>query len=107
MTGYVSSGLFPCFFPNIVYYLVWGLTIYFYIIYVFPTKLVHLCLLTTIPFAPCEGRNYGYAKYANKESAMKAIQMLHGQNLSGQRIKVLEAEPPKGGEDGPTKKQKV
>jgi phosphopantetheinyl transferase (holo-ACP synthase) len=53
------------------------------------------------------GRNYGYAKYATKESAMKAIQTLHGQNLSGQRIKVLEAEPPKSNDDGPAKKQKV
>ncbi|KAK7110500.1 RNA-binding protein 45-like [Littorina saxatilis] len=52
------------------------------------------------------GRNYGYAKFANKEAAMRAIQTLHGQNLSGQRIKVLEAEPPKG-DDGPAKKQKV
>lgn len=60
-----------------------------------------------ISLSPAVGRNYGYAKYANKESAMKAIQTLHGQNLSGQRIKVLEAEPPKGGDDGPTKKQKV
>ncbi|ESP01921.1 hypothetical protein LOTGIDRAFT_92684, partial [Lottia gigantea] len=41
------------------------------------------------------GRNYGYAKYATKEDAMRAIQSLHGQNLAGQRIKVLEAEPPK------------
>ncbi|XP_076461498.1 RNA-binding protein 45-like [Babylonia areolata] len=44
------------------------------------------------------GRNYGYAKYTSKESAMKAIQTLHGQILAGQRIKVLEAEPPKGSE---------
>ncbi|ESO84441.1 hypothetical protein LOTGIDRAFT_100393, partial [Lottia gigantea] len=44
------------------------------------------------------GRNYGYAKYATKEDAMRAIQSLHGQNLAGQRIKVLEAEPPKSGE---------
>jgi len=26
---------------------------------------------------------------------MKAIQVLHGQNLAGNRLKVLEAEPPK------------
>ncbi|KAK6166627.1 hypothetical protein SNE40_023275 [Patella caerulea] len=44
------------------------------------------------------GRNYGYAKYAKKENAMRAIQNLHGQNLAGQRVKVLEAEPPKSGE---------
>ncbi|KAK7478925.1 hypothetical protein BaRGS_00029792 [Batillaria attramentaria] len=53
------------------------------------------------------GRNYGYAKFASKECAMKAIQFLHGQNLSGQRVKVLEAEPPKQGDDGPAKKQKT
>ncbi|KAL8607974.1 hypothetical protein ACOMHN_005529 [Nucella lapillus] len=46
------------------------------------------------------GRNYGYAKYTSKDSAMKAIQTLHGQIISGQRIKVLEAEPPKGTEPG-------
>ncbi|KAK3587925.1 hypothetical protein CHS0354_014444 [Potamilus streckersoni] len=41
------------------------------------------------------GRNYGYAKYASKECAMKAISVLHGQSIAGQRLKVLEAEPPK------------
>ncbi|XP_033763032.1 RNA-binding protein 45-like isoform X2 [Pecten maximus] len=40
-------------------------------------------------------RNYGYAKFASKDSAMRAIQVLHGQNLAGNRLKVLEAEPPK------------
>ena len=55
----------------------------------------------------CAGRNYGYAKFASQDAAMKAMQTLHGQSLSGQRIKVLEAEPPKGGDDGPSKKQKI
>lgn len=40
-------------------------------------------------------RNYGYAKFATKDCAMRAIQVLHGQNLAGNRLKVLEAEPPK------------
>jgi len=61
------------------------------------------------------GRNYGYAKYASKESAMKAIETLHGQTLGGQKIKVLEAEPPKQnpmhgglqGDEGPSKKQRL
>ncbi|XP_005103158.1 RNA-binding protein 45 [Aplysia californica] len=61
------------------------------------------------------GRNYGYAKYASKESAMKAIDTLHGQSLGGQKIKVLEAEPPKAhqghqglqGDEGPSKKQRL
>lgn len=61
------------------------------------------------------GRNYGYAKYASKECAMKAIETLHGQTLAGQKMKVLEAEPPKahpahggmGGDEGPSKKQRL
>jgi len=62
------------------------------------------------------GRNYGYAKYASKECAMKAIETLHGQTLGGQRLKVLEAEPPKAhpsgsgsmqGDEGPSKKQRL
>lgn len=56
------------------------------------------------------GRNYGYAKYATKESAMKAIETLHAQTLGGQKIKVLEAEPPKQhalNEEGPSKKQRL
>ena len=60
------------------------------------------------------GRNYGYAKYASKESAMRAIELLHGQTLAGQKIKVIEAEPPKAhphggmqGDEGPSKKQRL
>ena len=43
-------------------------------------------------------RNYGYAKFASKNAAMQAIQTLHGQNLAGNRLKVLEAEPQKKGD---------
>ncbi|XP_078320418.1 RNA-binding protein 45-like isoform X1 [Crassostrea virginica] len=53
-------------------------------------------------------RNYGYAKFGTKESAMKAIQTLHGQNLAGNRLKVLEAEPPRGpDEEEPSKKPRM
>ena len=46
---------------------------------------------------------------------MKAIETLHGQTLGGQKIKVLEAEPPKQnpmhgglqGDEGPSKKQRL
>lgn len=46
---------------------------------------------------------------------MKAIETLHGQTLAGQKMKVLEAEPPKahpahggmGGDEGPSKKQRL
>ncbi|KAL5006464.1 hypothetical protein ScPMuIL_015270 [Solemya velum] len=44
------------------------------------------------------GRNYGYAKFGSKESAMRAIQQLHGQSVAGQRLKVLEAESPRDDE---------
>lgn len=60
------------------------------------------------------GRNYGYAKYASKDCAMRAIETLHGQTLAGQKMKVLEAEPPKPhphsgmqGDEGPSKKQRL
>jgi len=62
------------------------------------------------------GRNYGYAKFASKDSAKRAIETLHGQTLGGQKIKVLEAEPPKPhpvhqgmqGDEGPSgKKQRL
>ncbi|XP_033120899.1 RNA-binding protein 45-like [Anneissia japonica] len=39
------------------------------------------------------GRNYGYAKYANRDSALEAVKILHGQELAGQRLKVMEADP--------------
>ncbi|XP_063988572.1 RNA-binding protein 45 isoform X3 [Diachasmimorpha longicaudata] len=38
------------------------------------------------------GKNCGYAKYASVESANKAIEVLHGQEICGSRLKVLEAE---------------
>ncbi|VDI41526.1 Hypothetical predicted protein [Mytilus galloprovincialis] len=53
-------------------------------------------------------RNYGYAKYATIESAMKAIELLHGQNIGGNRLKVIEAEPTRKDFDNePYKKQRT
>lgn len=37
-------------------------------------------------------RNCGYARYASKEAAQNAIQTLHGAEIYGGRIKVMEAE---------------
>lgn len=45
------------------------------------------------------GKNCGYAKYASVESANKAIENLHGQEICGSRLKVLEAEERSVGED--------
>ncbi|XP_043289033.1 RNA-binding protein 45 isoform X2 [Venturia canescens] len=45
------------------------------------------------------GKNCGYAKYANAESANKAIELLHGQEIYGSRLKVLEAEERNVGDD--------
>ncbi len=39
------------------------------------------------------GKTCGYAKYACKESAERAIETLHGQELRGSRLKVMPAEP--------------
>jgi len=40
------------------------------------------------------GRSCGYAKYADKESADRALMTLHGQEVCGSRLKVMTAEPP-------------
>ena len=45
------------------------------------------------------GRNYGYAKFANRDNALVAMNTLHGQEVCGMRLKVLEAEPPKQHDD--------
>jgi len=39
------------------------------------------------------GKNFGYAKYANKSSAEEARNALHGQEICGMRLKVMKAEP--------------
>lgn len=40
-------------------------------------------------------RNFGYAKFANKDSANAAIAGLNGQEVLGMKMKVLHADPPK------------
>lgn len=40
-------------------------------------------------------RNFGYAKFAAKESAECAIEGLHGHEVLGMRLKVMYADPPK------------
>ncbi|XP_026682487.1 RNA-binding protein 45-like [Diaphorina citri] len=42
------------------------------------------------------GKNCGYASYADASSADQAIQTLHGAEMYGSRLKVMEADPPKG-----------
>jgi len=39
------------------------------------------------------GKNFGYAKYANRSSADDARNTLHGQEICGMRLKVFKAEP--------------
>jgi len=39
------------------------------------------------------GKTCGYAKYAGKESAEKAVAALHGQEVCGARLKVMPADP--------------
>jgi len=39
------------------------------------------------------GKTCGYAKYAGKESAEKAVTALHGQEVCGARLKVMPADP--------------
>lgn len=71
------------------------------------TKLKFYIKFTSIKFIIL-ARNYGYAKYATIESAMKAIELLHGQNIGGNRLKVIEAEPTrKDFDDEPYKKQRT
>ena len=45
------------------------------------------------------GKNYGYAKFATKESARECMETLHGQTVCNQRIKIIKADPPKYHED--------
>ena len=45
-----------------------------------------------------KNKNFGYAKYSSIESAETAIQVLHGAEILGKKLKVLQAEPPKSTE---------
>lgn len=40
-------------------------------------------------------RNFGYAKFASKDSADVAIEGLHGHEVLGMKLKVMHADPPK------------
>ena len=54
------------------------------------------------------GKTCGYAKYAAKESAEKAISVLHGQEICGSRLKVMTADPQdKAGQDSGRKRPKI
>jgi len=44
-------------------------------------------------------KNFGYAKFSRAESAERAIQVLHGAEIMGKKLKVLPAEPPKPNEN--------
>jgi len=55
------------------------------------------------------GKTCGYAKYASKESAEKAVAALHGQEVCGNRLKVMLADPqdPKSLAGDPRKRPKI
>lgn len=55
------------------------------------------------------GKTCGYAKYASKESAEKAVAALHGQEVCGNRLKVMLADPqdPKSLATDPRKRPKI
>lgn len=42
-------------------------------------------------------KNYGYAKFSSYESAQACMDLLHGQTVAGNRLKVIKADPPKSG----------
>lgn len=46
-----------------------------------------------ISYYNIKGRNYGYAKFADAECAKIAMETLHGQEVCGERMKVVIAEP--------------
>ena len=50
--------------------------------------------LTNLLFFHFIGKNYGFAKFANEECADKAQHYMHGQTISGNHLKCLDAEDP-------------
>lgn len=42
-----------------------------------------------------KNKNFGYAKFSSSEGAAKAMEVLHGAEICGCKLKVLTAEPPK------------
>jgi len=53
------------------------------------------------------GKTCGYAKYAGKESAEKAVAALHGQEVCGARLKVMPADPQDKNADTARKRPKM
>lgn len=54
------------------------------------------------------GKNCGYAKYSDKDSADRAVSTLHGQEVCGSRLKVMPADPrDKNADPAARKRQKV
>lgn len=51
------------------------------------------------------GKNCGYVTYATQDSAEEAIKKLHLQEVCGMRMKVMVAEPPRGGPDRSDRKR--
>ena len=50
--------------------------------------------MTNLLFFHFIGKNYGFAKFANEECADKAQHYMHGQTISGNHLKCLDAEDP-------------
>ncbi|XP_071494180.1 RNA-binding protein 45-like [Diadema antillarum] len=46
-----------------------------------------------ISYKNVHGRNYGYARFAKKESAEICLSTLHGHSVAGEKMKVLVADP--------------
>lgn len=53
------------------------------------------------------GKTCGYAKYAGKENAEKAVAALHGQEVCGSRLKVMPADPQDKNADTTRKRPKI
>jgi RNA recognition motif-containing protein len=53
------------------------------------------------------GKTCGYAKYAGKENAEKAVAALHGQEVCGARLKVMPADPQDKANDTTRKRPKM
>ena len=52
------------------------------------------------------GRKFGYVKYADAESARRAVELVHGQMICGNRLKVMIAEKPRYPESSSSDKRK-
>lgn len=58
------------------------------------------CLLWIAP-----GKKFGYVKFASRQSAQQAMDVLHGQTICGNRLKVLPAEPMRRKTDDSSKRE--